>query len=358
MLKNNYYFALSTTPACNPTKLPSSHTGNANSGASGFYFAPGATVSNFNLRAPTIGVRVANGLFERSVASMTLASARSLSPVEMQGHVMLSFPHTLIGLGPFAKLHCQIVFTKTAVSIIHPDGHTILKGWRKFNGPCLWCFLLQATQSNLPVTALFDKYEEPDPCRSAAIFFASASHHPNSVPTSIPHATPTWPPPTASTAPLHPSQGFSAVDNPGQACFVSYQYGAAQTLALAARSSTTPFDPRSLDFPSVSVLVGFYHACLGFPIKQTWLDAIKAGNCDSFNRLTYANAAKYCPDADEIIMGHLAQQWQNVWSTKPKALAPNQTLLTPAIAPQPSTLPSNEVYIRVYPISKLYTDDM
>ncbi len=57
-------------------------------------------------------------------------------------------------------------------------------------------------------------------------------------------------------------------------------------------------------------------------------------------------------------MGHLAQQHQNVWSTKPKPLAPNQALLTPAIAPQLSTLPSNEVYIWVYPISKLYMDNM
>jgi hypothetical protein len=56
-------------------------------------------------------------------------------------------------------------------------------------------------------------------------------------------------------------------------------------------------------------------------------------------------------------MGHLAQQCQNVWSTKPKPLDPNQALLTPAIAPQASTLLSNEFYIHVYLISKLYTDD-
>jgi hypothetical protein len=161
----------------------------------------------------------------------------------------------------------------------------------------------------------------------------------------------------AFTTPLHPSQGFSAVDDAGQACFVSYQYGAAQALALAARSSTTPFDPRSLDLPSVGALVGFYHAYLGFPVKQTWLEAIKAGNCDSFDGLTYANAARYCPDADETIMGHLSQQRQNVWSTKSKAPATNQAPLTPPIAPQPSTLPANEVYIHVYPISKLYTDN-
>jgi hypothetical protein len=37
------------------------------------------------------------------------------------------------------------------------------------------------------------------------------------------------------------------------------------------------------------------------------IDAIKASNCDTFEGLTYSNAAKYCPDADETIMGHLAQ---------------------------------------------------
>jgi hypothetical protein len=34
-----------------------------------------------------------------------------------------------------------------------------------------------------------------------------------------------------------------------------------------------------------------YHACLGFPVKQTWFDAIKTGNCDTFEGLAYSNAA-------------------------------------------------------------------
>ncbi len=128
-------------------------------------------------------------------------------------------------------------------------------------------------------------------------------------------------------------------------------------MALAAQSSKTPFDPQSPDLPSMGALVGFYHACLGFPVKQTWLDAIKAGNCDSFNGLTYSNAARYCPDSDETIMGHLSQQRQNVWSTKPWPPVPEQVPLLPAIAPQASSLPSNKVHISVFPISKLYTDD-
>ena len=134
-LKNHCYFALSTTPACNPTQLPLSHTDIANSGASGFYFAPGAPVANLNPRAPIIGVRVANGRPERSVASATLASTPSLPPAAMQGHVMCSFPHTLIGLGPFANIGCQIVFTKMAVFIIHLDGHSILEGCENKTAP-------------------------------------------------------------------------------------------------------------------------------------------------------------------------------------------------------------------------------
>jgi hypothetical protein len=61
LLKNNYYFALSTTPACNPTHLPISHTGIADSSTSGFYFAPDMPVANLNPNAPPVGVRVVNG---------------------------------------------------------------------------------------------------------------------------------------------------------------------------------------------------------------------------------------------------------------------------------------------------------
>jgi hypothetical protein len=33
-------------------------------------------------------------------------------------------------LGPFADLGYTIVFTKTDVKVIHPDGHCVLEGWR------------------------------------------------------------------------------------------------------------------------------------------------------------------------------------------------------------------------------------
>jgi hypothetical protein len=73
-------------------------------------------------------------------------------------------------LGPFADLDCAILFTKTAVFVIHPDSYNILKGWHEPNSPCLWQFPLQANTSSLPVLALSAQHEEPGPRRIAANF--------------------------------------------------------------------------------------------------------------------------------------------------------------------------------------------
>ncbi len=207
------------------------------------------------------------------------------------------------------------------------------------------------------MSALSEKYEQPGPRGSSAKFFVPPPTDPIQCPTALP-----LPPPArliTATPPAqpHPSQGCLAIDQEGHTCSVTYMYGVAQALVLAAQSTKTPFDPRSLDLPSIGALIGFYHACLGFPAKQTWLDAIKAGNCDSFDGLTYSNAAHYCPDADKTILGHLTQQRQNVCSTKPRPPALNPALLLPALAPKEPELPSNKVHIRVVPISKLYTDN-
>jgi hypothetical protein len=222
----------------------------------------------------------------------------------MQGHVMPSFPHTLIGLNPFANLGCQIVFTKTAVSVIHPEGHSILEGWLEQDGPCLWQFPLKANKPSLPVTALTENYEELGPRGSAANFFTPPLISPIQCPAALPSPVPArllTPAPTALpenyeepgpcgsaanfftpplTSPIqcpnaipllvlarlltpappaqtHPSQGCLAIDKAGQACLVTYMYGAAQALVIAAQASNTSFDPQSLDLPSMGALVGF-----------------------------------------------------------------------------------------------------
>jgi hypothetical protein len=157
----------------------------------------------------------------------------------MQGHVMPSFPHTLVGLRPFADQGCQIVFTNKDVSVLNPQGICILKGWREEQGARLWHFPLKA----------------PPACVVPPVVLPNPSL-----------------PPVASLR-THPSRGLDAFDDANQACSVTYLYGHNQYLALAAQPTKPTFDPRSLDLPSIGALVGFYHACLGFPVKQMWLDA-------------------------------------------------------------------------------------
>ena len=126
-------------------------------------------------------------------------------------------------------------------------------------------------------------------------------------------------------------------------------------MTASSKGGHLPFDLQRIDLPSIPALVAFYHACLGFPVKDSWLEAIKAGNCNTFDGLTYSNVARYCPDSDETILGHLAQTRQNFCSSKPAkppptARPPLEPLLPPIDA-------SREVFIRVCSISKLYSDD-
>jgi hypothetical protein len=167
---------------------------------------------------------VANGLPERYVAIATLASAPSLPPAAMQGHVMPSFLHTLIGLGPFANLCCCIVFTKMTVSVIHLDGHShsILEGWRKQDGPRLWCFPLHATRSSLLMPKLFENCGEPGPRESAANFFQLPPTNPIQSPAGLLMLTLAQQLSAAPLAQPHPSQGIFALNNAGQACTVTY----------------------------------------------------------------------------------------------------------------------------------------
>jgi hypothetical protein len=67
--------------------------------------------------------------------------------------------------------------------------------------------------------------------------------------------------------------------------------------------------------------------------------------------------ARYCPNSNKTILGHLAQQRQNVTSTKPKCPTPLPPTTLPTVAPSPKDMPSDQLFIEVYPLSRLYTED-
>ena len=70
------------------------------------------------------------------------------------------------------------------------------------------------------------------------------------------------------------------------------------------------------DLPSMEALVRYMHAAAGFPVRSTWLKAIKNGNFNSWPGLTYNNVAKYCPQSIEAMKGHMVKSSQGVRSTK------------------------------------------
>ena len=94
----------------------------------------------------------------------------------------------------------------------------------------------------------------------------------------------------------------------------------------------------------------YFHAASGYPVRSTWLISISAGNYSSWPGLTLTNATKYCPSATSTIMKHLVQKRQGVRSTKPKPFT------TSSPYQQIPRVRSNELYIQVKPIIKLYTD--
>ena len=113
-------------------------------------------------------------------------------------------------------------------------------------------------------------------------------------------------------------------------------------------SLTTRKQVRVLDLPNTPALIAYHHATAGYPVKQTWLDAIKRGAYKTWPGLTYTLAARHCPDADETLRGHMAQPRQHIRSTQPTT-----TTATPTSA-HPAT-PTMEVHI--VPINHIFTDD-
>jgi len=57
------------------------------------------------------------------------------------------------------------------------------------------------------------------------------------------------------------------------------------------------------DLPSIEVLVRYLDIVAGFPVKSTWISAIKVGSLPTWLGLTYTNAAKYYLESTEKNQG-------------------------------------------------------
>ncbi len=67
----------------------------------------------------------------------------------------------------------------------------------------------------------------------------------------------------------------AATSADGEDISVVFLHEATQSMAMAAQASSTPYNPQTLNLPSISALVSFYHACLGFLVKQSGWTPLK-----------------------------------------------------------------------------------
>jgi hypothetical protein len=72
--------------------------------------------------------------------------------------------------------------------------------------------------------------------------------------------------------------------------------------------------------PSTRQTILYHHVLAGFPVKETFLNAVRAGNYATWPGLTIAALHKYFPDLDETQKSHMKGQQQGIRSAKQKAL--------------------------------------
>ncbi len=89
------------------------------------------------------------------------------------------------------------------------------------------------------------------------------------------------------------------------------------------------------------------HAVCGYPVKSTWLKAIKAGNYIGWPMLTECNINKYYPETSETSKGHMNQTLKNIHSTKAK-----QTPLETCDTSQLHGKKVRDIYTTMYDVRK------
>ena len=109
------------------------------------------------------------------------------------------------------------------------------------------------------------------------------------------------------------------------------------------------------DLPSIGALIRYLHAASGFQVKSTWISAIKLGNFTSWTGLTSTNASKYSPVYVESLQVHQTQARKFVCFTKSKYPI---DLMLPDIATQLPAVKSQEIFIQINPISKIFIYDI
>jgi hypothetical protein len=112
------------------------------------------------------------------------------------------------------------------------------------------------------------------------------------------------------------------------------------------------------DLSSAQQTLLWYHAEAGFSTKETFTDAVHAGNCTTWPRLTIQMINRHFPDSTETAKGHLKGQRQGIQSTKQKVLDKFVKLATTKLKQETDNSPPapiaehNNIFIKVKDLSE------
>jgi hypothetical protein len=111
------------------------------------------------------------------------------------------------------------------------------------------------------------------------------------------------------------------------------------------------------DLPNKQQSLLYHHASVGFPPKETFLAAVRAGHCATWPGLTSILIHKHFPDSDKTQKGHMKGQQKGVRLTK--VLAPVTIKVEPGTAnPPPLTITKHyDIFFVVYKLlDTVHTD--
>jgi hypothetical protein len=115
------------------------------------------------------------------------------------------------------------------------------------------------------------------------------------------------------------------------------------------------------DLPNTCQSLMYYHALTGFPVKETFRDAVRAGNYTTWPGLTTTLISKHFSASEEMQKGHMKGQRKGIRLTRVKAATTIK--IKPGMEDSPPKLVAikrmNDIFVKIYKLSEtIHTDQM
>ncbi len=128
------------------------------------------------------------------------------------------------------------------------------------------------------------------------------------------------------------------------------------TVSAAATDNECKKVANVYDIPSINQIIKYLHTAAGYPVKDTWVKAINAGNYTTLPGLTATVAHKHFPESNKTQKGHMKRQRQGACSTRTlqTITEDDKEHITPNSSESPAPKPKKmqDMYIKIHNASE------